>query len=176
MKDDSCFFETERLMLDRFTLAHSPFVLALVNSPGWLQNIGDRGVTDLAGAERYIKEGPMTAYAQYGFGFSVISLKPDRIPIGGCGLIRRAGLEHPDIGFALLPAYMGKGYAYEIAAATLTYAKQELDLPIVQGITLPTNTPSIRLLERIGLRYRKKVQLPGDEESLMLFQIELREL
>jgi RimJ/RimL family protein N-acetyltransferase len=173
MVKDEYLLETDRLILERFTLRHAAFILELVNSPGWLQNIGDRGIRDLEAAKRYIQEGPMTAYAQYGYGFSAVSLKEDRTPIGGCGLIRRAGLDFPDIGFALLPGYMGMGYAHEIAAATLAHAKHELGLSKIQGITLPTNKPSIRLLERIGLTFEKMMRLPGDEEPLMLFQIEL---
>lgn len=176
MVRDHYLLETDRLILERFTVHHAAFIVELMNSPGWLQNIGDRGVKDLEAARRYIQEGPMTAYAQYGYGFSVVSLKEDRTPIGGCGLIRRSGLDYPDIGFALLPDYMGMGYAYEIAAATLRQAREQLGLSVIQGITLPTNTPSIRLLERIGLKFEKMICLPGDEESLMLFQIEFDKL
>ncbi|PHN07287.1 GNAT family N-acetyltransferase [Flavilitoribacter nigricans] len=170
MDVEQTVLETERLVLERFTLQHGTFILELVNSPGWLQYIGDKGIRELEAAEQYIREGPMTAYAQYGYGFSVVSLKEDRTPIGGCGLIRRAGLEYPDIGFALLPEYSGKGYAFEIASATLAHAKTELLIPRILGITLPTNTRSIHLLNRIGLNFARMIRLPGDEAELMLFQ------
>lgn len=170
MDVEQTVLETERLVLERFTLQHGTFILELVNSPGWLHYIGDKGIRELEAAEQYIREGPMTAYAQYGYGFSVVSLKEDRTPIGGCGLIRRAGLEYPDIGFALLPEYSGKGYAFEIASATLAHAKTELLIPRILGITLPTNTRSIRLLNRIGLNFARMIRLPGDEAELMLFQ------
>jgi len=35
--------------------------------------------------------------------------------LGVCGLYDRAGIEGIDIGFALLPAYKNKGYAFELA-------------------------------------------------------------
>jgi RimJ/RimL family protein N-acetyltransferase len=167
--DNNDPLETENLILERFTLRDAVFLKELMNSPGWLQYIGDRGIADVAAAERYIQEKFMTAYAQYGYGFWIVSLKKDGRPIGGCGLIRRDGLDFPDIGFALLPEFSGLGFGFEMAAATLAHARDRLKISRVLGITLPTNTRSIRLLERIGMVYEKMVQLPEDEEALMLF-------
>lgn len=167
--DGACILETERLILQRFTLQHAAFLKELMNSPGYLKYIGDRGVGDVKAAEQYIREKFMIAYAQYGYGFSVVTLKNDLIPIGGCGLIRRDGLPYPDIGFALLPEYGGMGYGFEIAAATIAHARDTLNIPQVLGITLPTNTRSIRLLERIGMEFQKMIRLPGDGEELMLY-------
>lgn len=167
--DGTYILETERLILERFTLEHAPFLKELMNSPGYLKYIGDRGVGDVQAAEQYIREKFMIAYAQYGYGFSVVSLKKGRLPIGGCGLIRRDGLPYPDIGFALLPEYSGLGYGFEIAAATIENARDALRIPQVLGITLPTNARSIRLLERIGMEFQKMIRLPGDGEELMLY-------
>ena len=36
--------ETERLRLREFTLNDAAFIIELLNSPGWLQFIGDRNV------------------------------------------------------------------------------------------------------------------------------------
>ena len=167
--DNNETLETENLILERFTLKDAFFLKELMNSPGWLQYIGDRGIGDLAAAENYIREKFMVAYAQYGYGFMVVRLKKDGRPVGGCGLIRREGLDFPDIGFALLPEFSGLGYGYEMAAATLAHARDTLKISRVLGITLPINTRSIRLLERIGMTYEKMVELPGDDDELMLF-------
>lgn len=171
--DSEFNLETERLTLERFTLEHASFLKELMNSPGWLQYIGDRGVYTVDAAERYIRERFMVAYVQYGYGFRAVRLKEGGQLIGGCGLIRRDGLPHPDIGFALLPEFAGRSYGYEMAMATLDNAREAFGLPRILGITLPANTRSIRLLERIGLQYEKMIQLPGDEEQLMLFGMDL---
>ena len=86
-----------------------------------------------------------------------------------CGIINRANLEGQDIGFAFLPDYLGKGYGFEIASATLKYAMTELKLPRVLAITLPTNVPSIKLIEKIGLEFKKTFTFPEENEELMLF-------
>jgi RimJ/RimL family protein N-acetyltransferase len=158
--------ETERLVLREFDLGDTPFIIELLNSPGWLQYIGDRNVKTDDDAKRYLENGPMKSYADNGFGLSMVMLK-DKTSIGMCGIINRADLEHPDIGFAFLPEYIGKGYGLEIARATLDYAKNILKLSVVLGITVPENQSSIKLLERIGLKHDKNIMM--GQEELMLF-------
>jgi RimJ/RimL family protein N-acetyltransferase len=98
-----------------------------------------------------------------------VELKSDRKPIGMCGILKRATLESPDIGFAFLPEFTGKGFAYEIANATMTFAKDILKLPTIFAITVPGNKASIKLLEKIGLKFSKVIIFPNETEELMLF-------
>lgn len=161
--------ETERLRLRAFTLDDAAFIIELVNSPGWLKNIGDRNIKTNDKAREYLQNGPLKSYAENGFGLSMVELKSDGTPVGMCGIIKRVALEHADIGFAFLSQYMGKGYAYEIASAVLSFAKSELQFAVICAITIPSNTPSIKLLEKIGLKFKKMFSFPGTEEELMLF-------
>jgi len=164
--------ETERLFLREFTLADAPFIIELVNSPGWLQFIGDRNVKTEEQAKEYLRNGPLLSYAKNGFGLSLVALKADQSPIGMCGIIRRDSLENPDIGFAFLPSFEGKGLAYEIANATIAYAKTILKLPVIFAITMPENKRSIKLLEKIGFQYSRMFASPTDKLQLMLFSYE----
>jgi RimJ/RimL family protein N-acetyltransferase len=161
--------ETDRLSLREFTLEDTDFIIALLNSPGWLEFIGDRQVTTTETAITYLQNGPIKSYAENGFGLSLVERKEDRKAIGMCGIIKREGMEHPDIGFAFLPAYTGTGYAFEIANATLNFAKDQLQLPVILGITVPTNHHSVRLLEKIGLHYVGPFHYPDDDEELSLY-------
>jgi len=85
------------------------------------------------------------------------------------GLIKRDGLDNVDVGFALHPDYIGKGYAFEATAAVMTYAREVLKLTTIVAITTQENTHSIALLEKLGLRYKKMVTLPGNQKEYMLF-------
>jgi ribosomal-protein-alanine N-acetyltransferase len=161
--------ETVRLTVDSLNTASASFILELVNSPGWLEFIGDRGIKTLPDAENYIVAGPMASYEKNGFGLYLLVLKQSGIPIGICGLIKRDALEHPDIGFALLPAYTGKGYALEAASAVLQYAQETLEIKKIGAITLEKNQRSIQLLAKLGLLFEKKIQLASNGEELMLF-------
>jgi RimJ/RimL family protein N-acetyltransferase len=164
--------ETGRLRLRHMGEDDGAFMLALLNSPGFLRYIGDRGVRTVADAQRYVREGPVAAYAQHGYGMYLVERRDDGEPVGVCGLVRRPGLDDVDIGFAFLPEHCARGYGRESAVAVLDYARDSLRLERVVAIVLPGNTPSIRLLQGLGLRHERDVQLPAGTELLHLYAIE----
>jgi len=161
--------ETERLRMREFTLADTAFIIELLNSPGWLEFIGDRNVHTPEQARLYLENGPLKSYQVHGYGLSMVERKDDGMPVGMCGVLNRDTLECPDIGFAFLPAHHAQGYAFEIAQATLDHAKETLGLPRVAAITVPGNSRSIRLLEKLGLRYVRSFSSPGSDELLSYY-------
>ena len=165
--------ETDRLLLRQLTTDDSEFILELLNDPSFIRNIGDRNVRTLDDADAYIMKGPVASYAKNGFGLYLVLLKETNESIGMCGLIKRDGLEDVDIGYALLPRFWSKGYAVEAAQATKMYAKDEVGLKRIVAIVDPANQGSIRVLEKIGLRYEKMVRLSADDIELKLFGTDL---
>ena len=83
-----------------------------------------------------------------------------------CGLLKREELPDPDIGFALLPDFWNKGFAFEAAEAVL---KDAHNLQRILAITSLDNHASINLLQRLGFRFEKVVQLSANGEQLRLF-------
>ena len=162
---------TERLIIRELSVSDSPFILELVNTPTWLKFIGDRGVKNLDDAKSYLKKGPLKSYDDNGFGLYWVGLRDSNVPIGMCGLIKRADFDSPDIGFAFLPEYEGKGYGYESASAVLDYCKTEFQVKRIIGITLEANTASVRLLEKLGLSFEKKFIYEKTKEELMLYAL-----
>ena len=163
--------ETERLDICHLTTEDAPFIRQLVNTPEWLQYIGDRNVYSTDDAVNYIMNGPMKSYERNGFGLSLVKLKSGGEPIGICGLIRRDSLDDVDIGFAYLPDYVGKGYAFEAADAMLKYGMDELKLTRIVAITIDENKRSIKLLEKLGMAFESVTVDPVSNEELMLFAI-----
>jgi RimJ/RimL family protein N-acetyltransferase len=161
--------ETDRLILRWMSADDAPFILELVNEPSWLHFIGDRGVRTIEDARNYIRNGPIEMYARLGFGLYLTERKEDGAPIGICGLLKRDSLEDADIGFALVPRFWGKGYAYESASAVMAYGKQVLGLKRIVAVTSPGNDRSVRLLEKLGLRFERMVRLSGDADEVQLF-------
>lgn len=161
--------ETDRLRLREFTLDDAPFVLKLVNEPAWLENIGDKSVHSLDDACNYLLQGPIKSYQDNGYGLYLTELKLKGEPVGMCGLVKREFFENPDVGFAFLPQYWGLGFASEAARATLDYAQQHLHINTVLGLTSMGNASSMRVLEKIGLKFDKVVDLPGYDEQSRLF-------
>lgn len=143
--------ETERLRLRNYALADAPFVYNLLNSEGWLKNIGDRNIKTVTDAENYIQKNYFSCYEKYGFGPYLVSLKETGTPIGSAGLYKRDSLEHPDIGYAFLPEFWNNGFAFEATEAVMQFAKNTLNIKKIVGITLPNNTSSIKLLKKLGL-------------------------
>jgi RimJ/RimL family protein N-acetyltransferase len=164
--------QTERLRLRRFVLEDADFILELVNEPGWLRFIGDKGVNSIADARRYLQNGPLDMYARLGFGLYLVERKADGIPIGMCGLIKRDALEHVDIGFAFLARHTGQGFALEAARATLEHAR-ELGIERLVAITTHDNAASQRLLRKLGMAFDREITMPGDPETLRLFVMDL---
>ena len=168
--------ETDRLVLRRLTLEDAPFILALLNEPSFLRYIGDRGVRTLDDARRYLETGPLASYAAHGFGLYLTALRDggaEGEPIGICGLVKRPALEDVDVGFALLPRFWSRGYASECATAVLGHARRDCGLGRVVGIVQPDNGASVRVLEKLGLRFERMVQLTEGAPEIMLFAREL---
>lgn len=74
-----------------------------------------------------------------------------------------------DIGFGFLPEYEGKGYGFEASVEIIKLAKWEFKLKKVVAITNPINKNSIKLLEKLGLVFEKRVKPFDDDAELLLF-------
>lgn len=160
--------ETKRLILREFRVDDAEFILNLLNTPGWLKYIGDKNVRTREDAVSYLENGPIKSYKENGFGLWMTLLKNTKTPIGMCGLINRDSLEDIDIGFALLPEYSNSGYGYEIAQATMDYAYDSLGIRKVVAITNSNNIRSIKLLNKLGLHFERKIKL-SDDDLVLLF-------
>jgi len=163
--------ETERLRLHRFDENDAPFVLRLVNEPSWLQFIGDKGVRTLDDARAYLANGPLAMYERCGHGLYRVDLAASGEAVGMCGLIKRDTLPDVDIGYAFLPEHWGRGYAEEATRAMLAHAR-ELRLPRLLAIVTPSNERSIRVLDKLGLRYERAIETSQDSETA-LYAIDL---
>ena len=165
--------ETERLLLREFTPSDAPFVVELLNDPGWLASIGDRGVRTLQQAVHYIEAGPMKMYAVYGFGLYLTQRKADHVPIGMCGLVKRDFLDDVDLGFAFLERYQGQGYAFEAASGVMDHATRALELKRIVAFTTQDNERSARLLQKLGFHFERLMPYPGENEKVHLFACSL---
>ena len=161
--------ETERLILRRLSPEDAPFILELVNDSDFLRYIGDKGVRNLDDARDYILKGPGASYKRFGFGMYLTQLREDATPIGMCGLLKRDTLDYPDVGFAFLPAFRRHGYALEAASATMAHGRRDFGMERVLAVVSSDNASSIRLLERLGLKFEGMIRMSEDEEEIRLF-------
>lgn len=163
-------YETERLLLKPTDLDDAQFVLDLLNSPKWIEHIGDRNVHTLEDAENYIKVKMIPQLEERGFGNFTVICKESGEKMGTCGIYIREGLDVADIGFAFLEKFEGKGFAYEAAQHILNLGITDFGLEKISAITTKTNYSSQKLIEKLGLKFRKFVHIPNDPEELMYYE------
>lgn len=148
---------TERLLLSELTINDTEFITELVNTEGWLKFIGNRNIKTKEDAVKYIR----MLLDDPGIVYWVVKPKGENIPIGVVTFISRKHLPHPDLGFAFLPQYSGKGYAYEAAKIVLEDIINEQ--PTLLASTFEGNLSSINLLKKLGFIYLKE-EIEGDQK------------
>ncbi len=161
--------ETSRLVIRELTADDAEFILRLTNEPSFVANIGDKGIRDLDDARRFLREGAWTNQPLPGYGQFLVELKEDGAAAGICGLLYRENLDLTDVGFAFLPAYWGRGLALEAARAVMEYGTSKLGVSAIVGLTTKENAPSIRVLEKLGLRFQKMVKMSPDDPGTALY-------
>lgn len=163
--------QTQNLILVKLRKVDAPFILELVNSPGWLKYIGDRNVHSILDAEQYLQNGILKCYKEHGFGFWLVKDSIKNQKLGICGITKRESLDFPDIGFAFLPKYQSMGYGYEAAMATLKHAQKNLRLERIVAIVNKENMASNKLLIKIGMRFEKVICFPDENRELNFYSI-----
>lgn len=171
MSDDLDELTTRRLHLRWMTAADADLLLAIWTDPAFMRNVGDRGVRTIEDAVEAFRDGPGRLYRDYGYGPYRVALTATGEAIGICGLFRRDGLPDPDIGFAFLPQFVGKGYGGEAARAVIHHARDALGFRRLTAIVSPGNDPSIGLIEKLGLRFERMIRMPGTDEDSALYGI-----
>lgn len=164
-------FKTSRLQLKPLTHGDCHFIIQLLNTPGWLKYIGDRNVRTTEEAINYLDKGPIQSYEKLGYGLSLVQTLDTQESIGVCGLLKRAELNFPDLGFAFLPEFQGKGFAFEISQGTLAYARKKLQISEVGAITQADNHQSIKLLGKLGMQFEGNFSFKDSTEQLLLYKI-----
>lgn len=165
-------FETDRLYLRPTKPEDAAFVLELLNTPKWLQYVGDRNVHSVEEATEYIKIRMLPQLERLGYSNYTIVRKSDGAKIGCCGIYDREGLEGVDIGFGLLPQFEKQGFAFEASVEIMRAAKDDFGILKISGITAKDHHASQRLLEKLGLVLAGTVILPDEDEELLRYELD----
>ena len=149
------FLLTDRLHIRPVTLEDADFMLNLLNSPGFIRFIGDRQVRTVEEAEAYIAN----LISDPNITYWVIRNKETKDCFGVVTWVKRDYLPAPDLGYALLPEFEGKGYAFEASQTWLTYQKREH--ASVLAICQADNASSIKLLLKLGFSLQELFEKEG---------------
>ena len=147
---------------------HADLVLNLFNTKGWLEFIGDRNIHSLKDAEVFIQNAENNPNAC----LWIISLNDNLAKhIGLVTLIKRDYLNYPDIGYALMPNFMGKGIAFEAVKSILNAIIETNEFNQLFAITLPQNFSSLKLLDRLQFKFEKEII--DKNEMLHLYKLDI---
>ncbi len=89
-----------------------------------------------------------------------VELTSDRRLIGFCGICRRED-DRWEIGWRFAKDTWGQGIATEAAQAALRHGLNDLGLPRVCAVAQAANLASLRVMEKIGMRFDRVEQMDG---------------
>lgn len=159
--------ETERLILRETVVEDTPDLYEMDADPEVQQYTGDVLPTSVEDIFERISN--YADYKKYGYGRWTTVLKNTNEIIGWCGLKYLQDIQETDIGYRLKPKYWNKGYATEASRACLKYGFDQFELKQIVAQVLPENKASIRVLEKVGMKYWK--QLHTEENPGLFYRI-----
>ncbi|MEE4661384.1 MAG: GNAT family N-acetyltransferase [Halieaceae bacterium] len=166
-------FTTARLAARELLPEDAPFYMELLNDADFKRYIGDRGVRTLELALQHLEARVFSSYDAHGFGMWHISRRSDNRAVGIAGLVKRDFLDEVDLGYALLPAARGLGYATEAGQGVMDYARDHFSLRRLAAIISLDNNASVRVLERLGFQRQGEVSFPDGGDRCDYYLAEL---
>lgn len=143
---------TERLMLRPFIWADLDWLCELYSDPEVMRFLSDGRIRDRDTTVQSLSK-VFQHWIQYGFGMWAVLLRETNVPIGRCGVGFFHDLDEAELSYTLARPYWGLGYATEAAQRVLQHAWEELFLPAVVAHARPGNRSSIRVMEKLGMKY-----------------------
>lgn len=161
---------TERLAL-RMPLASDLEAMFELHADPVANRLSPSGPLHSREASQALLQTWLTHWQAQGFGYWAIALReqPEQV-IGFGGVMNRTvgGIGGLHLYFRFRPQFWGRGLASEMALAALELAFERLQAPNVLGVVLPSNTPSRKTLERIGMLLKSaQADVPGQAPNLV---------
>lgn len=155
---------TTRLDLREMTSADAERAFALNSDPEVVRHTGDGPFASVEAAREFLAAYP--DYKLHGFGRWAVVRKADGTWLGWCGLKRHANGD-VDLGYRFLREHWGQGYATEAGRACLDLGFGRFKLDTIIGRVAQENVTSLRVLEKLGMRYWKTDVCEHEAEALI---------
>ena len=153
-------FSTARLWLRPYGLPDVDALRHLWTNPGVRRFLWDDVVIPRERAAAVVSAS-VADWQREGLGQWTVWLRQERELIGFCGFRWEDTGTTPELLYGLAPAHWGQGLATEAAEAALAYAFDVRGVEQVWAATDPPNTASVRVLERLGMRFERLGDLDG---------------
>lgn len=163
--------ETERLILRGHTPEDFPAFAAMWADPVVTRFIGGAPLSEEDAWSKYLRVAGHWALLGYGFWSIVEKASGQRVGEAGILSVKRdtnpSFRDVPEIGWGLLPAVHGKGYATEAVKAVLGWAEDRFGKVRMVCIIDPGNAPSLRVAERCGFHEYARTTYKGEAIILL---------
>jgi ribosomal-protein-alanine N-acetyltransferase len=170
------FIETANLQLVPCQLSH--IEAALRDRAEFEQLLGLRVHADwplFPDSLHYVHESLKRDPASHNWGYHLFIHAEDKTLIGEGGFKGKPDTEGMvEIGYAIVPEYRRRGLAFEAARALADYAIQHAEVKVLQAHTLKDGTASIRILEKLGMKFCGTAQDP-DEGEVLRWRVERKD-
>ncbi len=154
--------KTQRLLIRRLTVDDLPVFAGMNADPEVMRHFPAplTPVQSLASYERIA-----THHDRHGFSVYAVCLKDTREFLGFTGFMIPQFENHftpcVEIGWRFRKEFWHKGYATEAASACLQFARNGLTLREIVSFTSMYNSPSERVMQRIGMVFQETFPHPG---------------
>ena len=145
---------TRRLELRPFAASDVDGIADLLSDPEATKFIGSTKSRQAAAESVLLMR---DAFVMRGFGTLAVVPQDKKTCVGYCGVRPLAHTAEIEIAFALQKQCWNQGYATEAAEASIDAAFKNLSMKSIVATVYPDNRPSLRVLEKLGMRFECEV-------------------
>ena len=158
--------ETPRLIIRYFTIRDLDDLVPILGDPQVME-FSIVGVHDRQQIRRFLEQ-RLLSYLDPGFGLYALVCKENRELIGYCGFFvqKIEKYQEVEIGYRLAAKYWGRGLATEAAQTIYQYGKERFNLKRFVCLIEPENIRSIRVAEKLGMKFEQKIIYYGLNANL----------
>ena len=155
--------ETERLVLRPISADEAGSLHRISNEPNVRLYLWDGEPVSAATIEGLIAQSDRM-FSKERIGLFGVRIRESEALLGFCGFVRLGGMEEPELWYELTQKVWGCGLATEAARACMRYAFEEVGMErVIAGADAP-NTASLRVIEKLGMKYLGNIN-PGTPEE-----------
>lgn len=169
------FLETPRVRLCYPEEGDIEVIQELCSDPNVMRYIGNGKTRSLEETQKFFALNN-NHIKQFGHGLMTVRHKQTEEFVGRAGIFHLAfQFDHPEIemGYILSPKFWGQGYATEIATYLVEWAKENLTVPYLLGVTYQENTASQKVLKKVGMEFFREDIYPKTTHKSLFFKLDL---
>jgi len=147
-------FETERLIIRKFTLEDLPWLIETRTQPVINKYLGGAALQNPEMITKRL-DFYLDCYEKHGFGLCAMHWKETGELFGWSGIQPLDGTDEIEVGYGMIREFWGKGIGFECAKAWLDFGFKEKNLERIVAVAAPENVGSWRIMEKLGMTREK---------------------